>query len=413
MTHAETTGTHTIATAPGTEPGRPEPARRPRDRKATIAERAGELFAERGFASVRMDEIAASVGITARAVYRHYENKQTLLSHIVNTSQQRYLAAFDQADDLDTLLPLLASASLDSMHFAVLWQREARHLAPDDLAGLRRRLNGMAGKIAAAIAAHRPELGTAHTEIRAWVALAILSSPGHHDLSLPRPAFDRLLIAACRAAIDSPPAHGDQPEVTGNPVAPNSRREQLLTAAARAFRRSGFQTVGIDEIGDAAGVAGPAIYRYFDAKTDILVTLLTRYLERLAHETSRALRHGDQADPEGLLAALVGGHITVAIEDTDLVAVAITEAVELTAPDADRFSRLRAEELAEWSHWLGRARPDLHRTQAAILARIAAILVDDTVRVAHLHLLPALRPELQQQAMAVLQNTDLDATDDT
>lgn len=69
---------------------------RPRDRRLQIAKNAGELFSARGFHSVRMEDIAEASGITARALYRHYENKQALLAHVVLEDQQRMLETLSE-----------------------------------------------------------------------------------------------------------------------------------------------------------------------------------------------------------------------------------------------------------------------------------------------------------------------------
>lgn len=45
-----------------------------------------------------------------------------------------------------------------------------------------------------------------------------------------------------------------------------SRREVILALATRLFRQHGFGRVGIHEIGLAADISGPAVYRHFDSK---------------------------------------------------------------------------------------------------------------------------------------------------
>jgi AcrR family transcriptional regulator len=57
---------------------RATPKRRPKG-KATIVAAACELFAERGFAPARVNEIADRVGITGGAIYRHFADKEALL----------------------------------------------------------------------------------------------------------------------------------------------------------------------------------------------------------------------------------------------------------------------------------------------------------------------------------------------
>src|SRR5919206_706442 len=63
----------------------------------------------------------------------------------------------------------------------------------------------------------------------------------------------------------------------GNP----SRREQILRAAAQLFAERGSRNVGVDDVGAAVGVTGPAIYRHFAGKDAILAEMLLRISERL------------------------------------------------------------------------------------------------------------------------------------
>jgi AcrR family transcriptional regulator len=51
-----------------------------------------------------------------------------------------------------------------------------------------------------------------------------------------------------------------------------ARREAILTAAAQLFAERGYAAVGMDDIGAAAGVTGPAIYRHFGAKATVLTS---------------------------------------------------------------------------------------------------------------------------------------------
>src|SRR5688500_20208370 len=60
-----------------------------------------------------------------------------------------------------------------------------------------------------------------------------------------------------------------------------SRREQILQAAARLFAERGSRAVGVDDVGAAVGVTGPAIYRHFASKDAMLAEILVRISERL------------------------------------------------------------------------------------------------------------------------------------
>ena len=51
-------------------------------------------------------------------------------------------------------------------------------------------------------------------------------------------------------------------------------REAIMTAATELFRTRGFRETSLGDIGAAAGVSGPAIYRYFKSKGELLSVLI-------------------------------------------------------------------------------------------------------------------------------------------
>ncbi|MEV7863801.1 TetR/AcrR family transcriptional regulator [Streptomyces hirsutus] len=53
-----------------------------------------------------------------------------------------------------------------------------------------------------------------------------------------------------------------------------ARSKQIIRAAANLFHEAGFQNVSIDDIGSAVGLTGPAVYRHFKGKNDILAKAL-------------------------------------------------------------------------------------------------------------------------------------------
>lgn len=60
------------------------------------------------------------------------------------------------------------------------------------------------------------------------------------------------------------------------------RREQILTAATRAFARNGYADTGLDDVATEAGVTRVLLYRHFDSKADLYRALLDRACTRLA-----------------------------------------------------------------------------------------------------------------------------------
>ena len=63
-----------------------------------------------------------------------------------------------------------------------------------------------------------------------------------------------------------------------------TRREQLLDTAAELFAERGFHGVSVNDIGEACGISGPALYKHFNSKDDLLAQSLTSTSERLLAE---------------------------------------------------------------------------------------------------------------------------------
>ena len=68
------------------------------DTKQRILEKALELFAERGYASVSVGEIAEAVGIRAPSLYNHFPSKQAIFDAIVESTAAQYEADTDKLD---------------------------------------------------------------------------------------------------------------------------------------------------------------------------------------------------------------------------------------------------------------------------------------------------------------------------
>ena len=63
--------------------------------------------------------------------------------------------------------------------------------------------------------------------------------------------------------------------------AKSDRRGQLVAAAERLIAERGFLAVRLEDIGSAAGISGPAIYRHFPNKEALLVELLVSVSDQI------------------------------------------------------------------------------------------------------------------------------------
>ena len=150
-------------------------------------------------------------------------------------------------------------------------------------------------------------------------------------------------------------------------IAPTRRgretRERLLNATADLVAARGFHSVGIAEIGAAAGVSGAAIYRHYANKQELVVALIDRVVDGLLLGAREVVEQ--ERDPEDALEALVHAHVEFALRDRAIIAVYDQEARKLPAADA---RRLRSQQRAYAEIWVGvvrDVRPELSRAAAA------------------------------------------------
>jgi AcrR family transcriptional regulator len=101
------------------------------------------------------------------------------------------------------------------------------------------------------------------------------------------------------------PAAGREPARPAEParrLRRAERREQILTAATRAFARTGFAATSLDDVAAQAGITRVILYRHFDSKADLYRAVLDRACTRLA-ETVGTGDYGDDAIPALVRAA--------------------------------------------------------------------------------------------------------------
>jgi AcrR family transcriptional regulator len=79
------------------------------------------------------------------------------------------------------------------------------------------------------------------------------------------------------------------PSVLDVPHRTPHRKAQLADAAAELFGRRGYHAVSVNDIAYAAGVTGPAMYRHFGSKQDVLAHVLISGLEVFGQVTEDAL----------------------------------------------------------------------------------------------------------------------------
>jgi AcrR family transcriptional regulator len=146
------------------------------------------------------------------------------------------------------------------------------------------------------------------------------------------------------------------------------RREQILTAAAALFAQRGFHGVSIDDIGAAAGMSGPGIYRHFPGKEAVLAQMLLGISERLLAEGGR--RAAGAADADAALDALLRWHVGFALGQPDLITVQSRELANVPEPARRQIRRLQRLYVEEWVTVLSELSP--HAAPAGLRTAVHA-----------------------------------------
>ncbi|MEU4563917.1 TetR/AcrR family transcriptional regulator [Actinoplanes sp. NPDC023936] len=362
--------------------GEPAPTvrKRPKDRKAQLALAAAELFCERGYHGVSLDEIATAVGISGPAIYRHFPNKYAMLVFATRKLTDTVLDA-TTSTDLDELLMALARLAVAGRKVAGLYQWEWRYLDGEHRAEFRASLSVLVRRLAVPLLDLRPSLTETDAEALVRAALSVFGSVGTHRAAIAKGRGEAALHRAAWAVL-----RGEPPTPAPVPAGPSeeqavrvgARREILLAESVQLFHRYGYHAVGVEEIGRAAGITASSVYRYFPGKADILAAAFYRASERVAETTAVALAGAD--GDEDALRRMAESYVDLTFERSALVSVYLAENNNL--PEADRHELRKVQRLhvEEWVRLLGRLRPALAAAEARLLVHAALNVVTDLSR---------------------------------
>src|SRR6201986_4276795 len=184
-------------------------------------------------------------------------------------------------------------------------------------------------------------------------------------------------------AVSASASPSDRSDAGGHAETPNrrtrrksDRRLQLLSAAERLFAERGFLAVRLEDIGAAAGVSGPAIYRHFPNKESLLVELLvgisTRLLAGAREVRSRA------TDADAALNGLIDFHLDFALGEPDLIRIQDRDLAHLPAAAERQGRRAQRQYVETWVGVLRGLNPDLAEADARLMAHAVFGLLNST-----------------------------------
>lgn len=210
------------------------------------------------------------------------------------------------------------------------------------------------------------------------------------------------------------------------------RRRQILDTAADLFAARGFHGVSVGDIGAAVGISGPALYKHFAGKEDILGQCLLHASQRLL-DGARELTEGagggtggaggirvagsDQATgilvatappgnsapvPAGdILEALIAFHTDFALSQPSLIVIQEREWGSLGEQARAQVRERQLAYIDVWTRALRPHRPDLSPPQARAAVQAAFGLLNSTPHSARISR-AAMRDLLTHMARAAL-----------
>ncbi len=150
------------------------------------------------------------------------------------------------------------------------------------------------------------------------------------------------------------------------------RRDQILAAAVGLFHERGYHATGMDEIGAAAGITGPGVYRHFASKEEILETLVRSRGEDVVAEADRIA--SSDLPPREALESLAHSYVTGIVANPSLAVVAMYERHTLSPATRTWIDRKERRNVEQWVEVVRRVRADLSEPEARVLVHAALTL---------------------------------------
>ncbi|MCV2396222.1 TetR/AcrR family transcriptional regulator [Actinotalea sp. M2MS4P-6] len=362
--------------------------RRPRDRRQAIEAAAAAAFSEHGYHRVAMQDVADAVGISAAALYRHFDNKYDLFREVALGLAARLADAVATVEDdpgptaesaranLDAVLDAIAGGTIALRGSGGIYRWESRYLHPVDRHALGAEFAALRRRVARPTGVLRPDLDAETLDRAALGALSVIASITTHRTAMPaaplrallRDASVRVLMGTVvpgPVAVDAPYEHA---------VRPRRRREQLAQAGVELFAERGYHEVTIEDIATAVGLTPSGVYRHFSGKSEILRTACVRAASTLDQAADEALSRDDGREA---LRILESAYIDFAVDDRDLMGVYVADVGALDVEDQRGLRRLQRAHVDDWVELLGRVRPELEAREVRFLVHAGFNVVAD------------------------------------
>lgn len=154
----------------------------------------------------------------------------------------------------------------------------------------------------------------------------------------------------------------------------SARRRELMAIAATAFAERGFLSTTMDEIGQRAGISGPALYHHFASKEALLDEMLIDVSVRLVNGATAIC----QSPSPDRLRRLVAAHCAFAVEEPALITVQFRDLVNASDAACHEVRQTQGRYVSLWIAELRATQPELDRRRARAAVQAVLGLINST-----------------------------------
>ena len=342
-----------------------------------------------------MENIAARVGISAAALYRHSQGKYDLFRDVFLALGQQLVDATAFADDLPAdadpeetlgaLISALIGSTIVNRTAGGLYRWEGRYLRGDDQQTLAEQIKILNRRVQRPLIGLRPKLTSRQRWILSAATLSVIGSITDHRSRLGnaeiRATLTDIATAVLQAELPSQRARGSDPVRTSALTSAAGSYELLLHESMRLFNERGYRETGMEDIAAAVGIPVASIYQYFPGKAAILAVYYRRAADQLSSDLSSIL--ATNADPEQALAQLIEAYVARSFANPELACVYYTERHNLPDTDAVLLYNIQRSTVESWASLAVAARPELTLGRARYAVHAAFALAVDIGRLVY------------------------------
>jgi len=180
-----------------------------KERRELIARAAGRLFAQRGYAGTRLDDVAAAAHVTKPIVYRHFDSKKGLYLALLEKHEADLPTFFEGVDDQlgpEALARAILERWLDyvreNQHAWLMLFRDSS--GDDEIQAVRRRVSLRAREVVAEFVGQRTANRIPGDQIQPTAELLVSGLAGLALWWIDHPEVTKPVVVAAAARMSEP-----------------------------------------------------------------------------------------------------------------------------------------------------------------------------------------------------------------